>query len=279
MSKISILLPTRGRPELMKKSIEGLLSKASNPGRLELLLGIDNDDEGLQEFIKDELGPLCNKLNVDCKAQVFPPLGYAKLHHYVNTLAAHATGEWLFFWNDDGIMVTEGWDDVISSHDGEFKLLGPRDNHNGHPYAIFPIVPRDWFILMGNLSQNAQNDAWLSHIAYMLDIFERIDVEFIHDRADITGNNDDETFRNREYKEGNPEDPEDFGHPDQQKARVQSAYKVAWFLEKIGQPSEWWSKVTNGEVQPFEKMVFPKDVAGAGQLAAKTVDDQDTISL
>ena len=60
MSKISILLPTRGRPELMKKSIEGLLSKASNPGRLELLLGIDNDDEGLQEFIKDELGSLCN---------------------------------------------------------------------------------------------------------------------------------------------------------------------------------------------------------------------------
>ena len=34
-----------------------------------------------------------------------------------------------------------------------------------------------------------------------------------------------------------------------------------------------------GEVQPFEKMVFPKDVAGAGQLAAKNVDDQDTISL
>ena len=29
----------------------------------------------------------------------------------------------------------------------------------------------------------------------MLDIFERVDFSFIHDRADITGNNDDETFQ------------------------------------------------------------------------------------
>jgi len=279
MNKISILLPTRGRRDVMLDSVRGLLSKAADPQRLELLLGIDNDDDGIQEFIKENLAPVCNKLGVDCKAQIFPPLGYGKLHHYVNTLAAHATGEWLFFWNDDGIMTTQDWDNVIDQYNDQFKLLAPRDNHNGHPYAIFPIVPRDWFVLMGHLSQNAQNDAWLSHIAYMLDIFERIDVEFVHDRADLTGNNDDETFQKREYKEGNPEDPEDFGHPDQQKARVQSAYKVAWFLEKIGQPSEWWKKVVAGEVQPFEKMVFPKDVAGAGQLAAKNIDDQETISL
>ncbi len=279
MNKISILLPTRGRKDVMLSSVEGLLSKASDPSRLELLLGIDDDDDGIQEFVKENLAPVCNKLGVECKAQIFPPLGYGKLHHYVNTLAAHATGEWLFFWNDDGLMVTQGWDDVIDTYNGEFKLLGPKDNHNGHPYAIFPIVPRDWFVLMGHLSQNAQNDAWLSHIAYMLDIFERIDVEFIHDRADITGNNDDDTFKNREYKEGNPNDPEDFGHTDQQKARVQSAYKIAWFLEKIGQPSEWWNKVVAGEVQPFEKMIFPKNVAGAGQLAAKTVDSAETLTL
>lgn len=131
MSKISILLPTRGRNEVMFNSVKGLLEKATNPSRVELLLGIDNDDEGIQEFIKDKLGPLCSKLNVECKAQVFNPLGYSQLHHYVNTLAAHATGDWLFFWNDDGIMVTEGWDDVIESYDGQFKLLAPKDNHNG----------------------------------------------------------------------------------------------------------------------------------------------------
>ena len=53
----------------------------------------------------------------------------------------------------------------------------------------------------------------LAFIAYMLDIFERIDVEFVHDRADImAGNNDDETFKNRKYMEGNPSDPRDLVH-------------------------------------------------------------------
>ena len=179
-------------------------------------------------------------------------------------------------------MVTQGWDDVIASYTGQFKLLAPRDNHDGHPYAIFPIVPKDWFMLMGHLSQNAQNDAWLSHIAYMLDIFQRIDVEFIHDRADITGNNDDETFQNRKYMEGNPDDPRDFGHADMQKARVSSAYKIAWFLEKIGQRSTWWDAVVAGTQNPFEKMVWGKQVKGSGQLTAvgrKKLSDDDKLIL
>jgi hypothetical protein len=203
---------------------------------------------------------------------VFKPLGYENLHVYVNTLANSSSGEWLFFWNDDGVMLTENWDQIIDSYTGEFKLLAPRDNHNGHPYAIFPIVPRDWYILMGHLSQNTQNDAWLSHIAYMLDIFERIDVEFFHDRADLTGNNNDDTFKNRKYQEGNPTDPNDFGHPDMQNARVATAHKLAWFMEKTGRDVSWWNNVVAGKQNPFEKMVWGQDVLGAGQLPA--VDDQ-----
>ena len=135
-------------------------------------------------------------------------------------------------------------------------------------------MPRDWYILTGHLSQNAQNDAWLSHIAYMLDIFERIDVEFIHDRADITGNNDDETFRNRKYMEGNPQDPKDFGHEAMQHARVATAHKIAWFMDRANLGDlTWWNKVKSGEQDPFEKMKWAEGVKGAGQLAAVN-DDQ-----
>lgn len=272
---ISVLLPTRGRREMLKRSLESLINTASDPSRVELLLGIDDDDEGVKEYIQNEIAPFLKEQLVECRAQIFKPLGYENLHTYVNTLAGAATGEWIFFWNDDGVMLTENWDDVIESYNGQFKLLAPRDNHNGHPYAIFPILPMDWFKLMDHLSLNAQNDAWLSHIAYMLDIFERIDVEFLHDRADITGNNDDETFQARKYMEGNPDDPKDFGHPDMQQARVRSAYKIAWYLDKIGQRSEWWHRVVAGEQNPFEKMVWDKNVKGAGQLAAKPRADDD----
>tara|TARA_B100001287_G_C22616576_1_gene497904 strand:- start:147 stop:1037 length:891 start_codon:yes stop_codon:yes gene_type:complete len=275
-SVITVLLPTRGRREVLKKSVETLIGKANQKDKIEILFGIDDDDKGLSEYIKEELAPYFNKHKVEARASVFQPLGYDNLHIYINTLAGAATGEWLFFWNDDCLMESDGWDDVIRQYDGQFKLLGPKDNHDGHPYAILPIVPKDWFILLGHLSQNPQNDAWLSHIAYMLDIFERIDFEFIHDRADITGNNDDETFQNRKYMEGNPSDPKDFGHEEMQKARVSSAAKIAWYLEKIGQGDlTWWEKVKAGEQDPFEKMKWGDGVKGAGQLAA--VEDKEQL--
>ena len=263
---ISILLPSRGRRDVLKESILTLIENASNPKRLELLLGLDADDEGVQEYIKYNIAPIIKEHEVECRANIFEPLGYENLHTYVNTLASNANGKWLMFWNDDGLMKTKNWDNVISEYNGQFKLLAPKDNHEGHPYAIFPIVPIDWFRLMDHLSLNAQNDAWLSHIAYMLDIFERIDIEFIHDRADITGNNDDDTFKNRKYMEGNPNDPNDFGHPDMQQQRVRSAYKIAWFLDIIGQHSDWWDNVVAGKQDPFEKMVWQQGVKGAGQL-------------
>jgi len=281
-SIISVLLPTRGRREVLKSSLESLISKATDPEKVELLLGIDEDDEGAREYIEQEIAPMLREYKVECRANIFKPLGYENLHVYVNTLAGNASGDWLFFWNDDGIMVTDGWDDVIRSYTGQFKLLAPRDNHDGHPYAIFPIVPRDWYTLIDHLSQNAQNDAWLSHIAYMLDIFERIDVEFIHDRADITGNNDDPTFQNRKYMEGNPSDPKDFGHPGMQQARVATAYKIAWFLNRIGQHSDWWDGVVAGTQDPFEKMKWVDGVKGAGQLNAvekNRISDEETITL
>jgi len=264
---ISVLLPTRGRREVLRKSLDSLVSKATHPERIEILFGVDEDDQSVIDFIKEEIAEDLKKLGIEARASIFKPLGYENLHIYVNTLAGAATGEWMFFWNDDCLMVSEGWDEVIDQYNGQFKLLGPKDNHAGHPYAILPIVPRDWFILMGHLSQNPQNDAWLSHIAYMLDIFERVDFEFIHDRAYITGKNDDETFQNRKYMEGNPQDPKDFGHTDMQNARVNSAHKIAWFLDKMGTPSKFWENVKDGKQDPFEKMVWEEGVKGAGQLA------------
>jgi hypothetical protein len=66
------------------------------------------------------------------------------------------------------------------------------NTHNRHPYSIFPIVPKEWYNLIGHLSLHQLNDAWLSQIAWMLDIVKQIPVEVLHDRADLTGNNKDE---------------------------------------------------------------------------------------
>ena len=40
-TKISIILPTRGRRDVLKKSIESFVDKASNPERIEILFGVE----------------------------------------------------------------------------------------------------------------------------------------------------------------------------------------------------------------------------------------------
>jgi len=92
-SVISVLLPTRGRRDLLKKSIHTLIDKANQKDKVEILFGIDEDDEGIQEFIKEEMAPYFNKHKVEARASVFKPLGYENLHIYVNTLAGADTGE------------------------------------------------------------------------------------------------------------------------------------------------------------------------------------------
>lgn len=279
-TKISILLPTRGRTKALEKSIVSLLKKATNPERLEILFGFDNDDPETIEFVKNELSKKIKEFKTEARASIFNPLGSSRLHDYLNELVHASVGDWIFLWNDDAVMVTEGWDDMICEYNGEFKLLAPTDNHDGHPYAIFPIVPRDWFILIGNLSHHTQYDAWLSHIAYMLDIFQRTDIEVIHDRADLTGNNDDETYQSRYIPEKNPDDPADFDHSQMQSARWGTAAKIAWFLKKCGNDTIWWDNVMTAKQNPFEKMVWHAGAKGTDSSPSRPdgLDEREELS-
>ena len=131
-------------------------------------------------------------------------------------------------------MDTSGWDRQITKHTGEFKLLAVHTHHD-HPYSIFPIVPREWLDTLGYLSPHPLNDAWLSQIAYKLDIWERVPIYVTHDRSDLTGNNNDDTFkeRNMSQLEGNPTNPKDFHNP----AWIMLRMKETDTLSEIGRAS------------------------------------------
>jgi glycosyltransferase involved in cell wall biosynthesis len=270
---ISVIIPTRKRPDALLSSIRSLIDTATFPTRIEIHIGVDEDDPDTVAFVRNEGGSYLQQNDVDCRVSVFKPIGFENIHAYVNTLAANAKGDWLLLWQDDAIMLTDGWDTVVDSYAGQFKLLAPKDNHNGNPNAIFPIIPRDWMQLIEHISVHPHTDAWVSHIAYMVDIFERVDIEVLHDRADITGNNEDETYHARISKEGNPDEAGDFGHPDMQQTRVRTAYKLAWFLDRIGQKSDWWERVQKGEQDPFEKFKANTNEEAIGMGPIKTTPD------
>ena len=270
---ISILLPTRKRLDLLKKSVQSLIDNARQPDKLQFLFAVDEDDNKTFLYLKQSKYP--NQL-----ALQFKPIGYENLHKYNNTLAGYATGKWIMFFNDDAIMKTKNWDDKIMDFEDEFCLLRFKEQ-TGHPYSIFPCFPQKWFYLLDHISLHGQNDAWLSEIAYMLNIMRDVDINVIHDRADITGNNNDETFRLRKYNEGNPEQKGDLHHIDMVKLRYKDALKINWLLGLMGQPNEFIIKNLENKSDPFillkEKFdVYKKAGAvGAGKQNARVTDQRE----
>lgn len=252
MPDISILLPTRGRTQSLKKSLDSLLDLCADPNQLELLLAFDDDDLASAHWFQENIIPEVDSMGVGYTSWTFERLGYSRLNQYVNFLAGRARGKWLMFWNDDAVMETQSWDQLISEIN-EFCVLR-MPTHNQHPYAIFPIVPRAWYDLFGYMSQHQLSDAWISQIAYMIDIMRNIDIKVTHDRADLTGNNKDATFSARIMLEGKPWDKNDFNHQSWRQVRLRDADKLASWLENQGHDMTWYHGVRAGTQDPWAKM-------------------------
>src|SRR4051812_35793729 len=98
---VSFVVPSRERPELLRQSIASL-----GEGDFEVIVRIDDDDPLLGGY-----------LDLD-QVIVGPRHGYGALQNYYDELAAQARGDWLFLWNDDALMRTPDWLDVVGSYDG-----------------------------------------------------------------------------------------------------------------------------------------------------------------
>jgi hypothetical protein len=251
---IAFLLPTRGRTDALITSVKSIFELAHSPHRVQVLFAFDRDDEVGKTFFNDEIKPWLDEKQYHYIAMLFDPMGYTGLHRYSNKLAGKTDANWLVVWNDDAIMETQDWDTIIMQHLGEFKLLAFH-THNDHPYSIFPIVPREWYDLLGYVSPHPTQDGWVSQQAYMLDIWERIPVWVTHDRHDLTGNNLDDTYKNRTMFEGNPMDPRDFHSKQQIELRHQDCFKLATHLKhKHNKDMTFFENVFRGTQDPWEKL-------------------------
>lgn len=193
MYLVSVILPTRGRFDMCCKSIDSLLNKSKNLHDIEVLIGYDNDDTETTLKLKSYY-----MNNVNIKFFEYPRFGYKYLHKYVNDLSFKSNGNWLLLWNDDAIMETEHWDEIIRSYNNNFVCICPASNI-GY-CGLFPIIPRKWIEITGHFSLNCSNDTWVEDVSNSVGI--KVDdtrIYIMHDRADLTGNNKDTTYIEREY--------------------------------------------------------------------------------
>jgi hypothetical protein len=251
---IAVLLATRGRTKALFLAITSLINKATNKNKIEIILGFDRDDYVGFGYFNDVIKHWLHENKISYKVSITERYGYGQINKYINLLANMAQANWLIAYNDDTIMETQGWDTQITKFNGQFKILSVI-THNEHPYSIFPIIPQPWVKVLGRVSRHQLFDTEVSQMAYLLDILERIPVYVTHDRVDLTGNNNDITSSERIIYEGNPNDPNDFRHPDFYKKRVQDIQRLAQYMKVVGLDTSWWESCIKGEnKEPFAKL-------------------------
>lgn len=228
--QISILLPTRKRTALAKRCITSLEDTTKNHSIVEVLVAIDKDDLESIEFFK----------TFKSKFKIRPIIfevrqGYKGLHRYMNKMAEEADGKWLFLWNDDAKMMSYNWDVKITEHNGWFGLLRAKCvNMDWHPFALFPIIPKEWIALFGTFSPVTHNDWWTYHVAAACNRMKNISVSIFHDRPDVTGNNYDETFEERSFDNDgkDPTNLDDYVHPQRQQELLEWRQKLLDYVNK-----------------------------------------------
>ena len=72
---IAMLLATRGRTEILGRSIRSLIELADNPSRVQLMFAFDDDDEVGFKYFKDELQPWMDARDVNYTAMRFKRMG------------------------------------------------------------------------------------------------------------------------------------------------------------------------------------------------------------
>lgn len=185
---VSVVFPTRKRPESLRIAIDSLLERATAPDRVEICIAFDPDDVETYQAITTDGG--------------FPPdfrfwrapvrYGYNQLNLYVNELAKLAVGDWLVWFNDDMRMRTVGWDEEIRQHPRK-AVLWPGANHVAHA-NIAPIWPRCWSVATGRVSPTMHLDTYLQRLGERLGRHDKVGIAIYHNRPDVSGSPEDDTY-------------------------------------------------------------------------------------
>jgi len=164
-SIISIVLPTRGRADLVHRLLESIVTTADRADRLELLLYLDNDDPSAHAIAHPGLRLL--KL-------IRPP---AKMGAMAQACYEASTGGYIMQLNDDVICRTRGWDTAVREAFSQFPdgvaLVWCNDLFRGATMPNLPTVSRRLCEQIGCLCPVDYNRDYID--THLFDIFKKLE--------------------------------------------------------------------------------------------------------
>lgn len=140
----SLIVPTRRRPLALRRFLDSVANTATHLEQIEVVLVVDEDDRESFAFVEGRLV---------CRATVGAPgrtMGALNQAGY-----AASTGRYLMLLNDDVVVRTRGWDEVLARHLDEYAdgiVLGHvNDTLMRDRLCTFPVVSRTFCALAGAL--------------------------------------------------------------------------------------------------------------------------------
>ena len=126
---ISLLIPTRGRPESMERFVRSVDTTASFPENVEIVFGIDREDAASFAKAID----LSKDLRIAIQSKEMIPWhdGDINLASYWNQCYAISKYDIVGYFGDDVVFRTKGWDTLVSNLLKDTTLMiAPNSVHN-----------------------------------------------------------------------------------------------------------------------------------------------------
>jgi hypothetical protein len=161
---ISLVLPTRGRPALVARLFDSIAEKTRDLRGIEVVAYVDDDDTG-------SIG--ISETRFALTKIVGPRL---TMGGYNTACLQRSKGSIIVLINDDMVVRTTHWDDLVRELDNRFEdkvYLGyGNDLFKGARLCTFPILSRRTCAVLGEPFPIAYKGAFIDY--HLLDIFKRI---------------------------------------------------------------------------------------------------------
>ena len=172
MSKvISILTPTRQRPNRLSEFIMSVYQHTEEKNRVEMLMYVDRDDPTKDQYMN---------FFVHCQTEF---KDFLRIHFVFdepksvskswNDLYERSVGDIIIMGNDDLLYRTPSWDRMVELESNKFEdeiyCMWMDDRINRENHCAFPIVSRKWCETLGYFTPGVfhfgYNDTWVFDIA------------------------------------------------------------------------------------------------------------------
>jgi ABC-type polysaccharide/polyol phosphate transport system ATPase subunit len=164
-ARISLLLPTRGRAELLRRFLESVLARSERPDLVEVVVYADADDPSSHGFQVEGL---------EVRTIVGPR---ASMGDYNTACFERSRGDIVVLANDDVVIQTRGWDrklrEMHAAMQDRVYLAYPNDLFKGRGLSAFPILSRAACQMLGEPFPRAYRGAFIDY--HLLDIFKRLE--------------------------------------------------------------------------------------------------------